>query len=93
MVDADELGSQLVVRQWQFGDRVRPIGLEGSQKLQDLFINRKVPRRQRSRVPIVATPDGQIVWVVGLVVDRGAAVKASTRRVIILKATHPGGKA
>lgn len=93
MVDADEVGEGLVVRAWRPGDAMRPIGLGGSQKLQDLFVNRKVPRAQRSRVPIVSTLDGRIVWVVGLAVDERVAVKAATTRVVILKATHPGGKA
>lgn len=93
MLDADEVVGPLILRQWRPGDRVRPIGLGGSQKLQDLFVNRKVPRAQRSRVPIVSTPDGRIVWVVGQAVDERVAVKASTTRVVILKATHPGGKA
>lgn len=93
MLDADEVESPLVLRQWRPGDRMRPFGLGGSQKLQDLFVNRKVPQAQRSRVPIVSTPDGRIVWVVGQAVDERVAVKASTTRVVILKATHPGGKA
>lgn len=93
MLDADEVEGPLVLRQWRPGDRVRPIGLGGSQKLQDLFVNRKVPLAQRSRVPIVSTPDGRVVWVVGQAVDERVAVKASTTRVVILKATHPGGKA
>lgn len=93
LLDADEVESPLVLRQWRPGDRVRPIGLGGSQKLQDLFVNRKVPQAQRSQVPIVSTPDGRIVWVVGHAVDERVAVKSSTTRVVILKATHPGGKA
>lgn len=93
LLDADEVVGPLTLRQRRPGDRVRPIGLGGSQKLQDLFVNRKVPLPQRSRVPIVSTPDGRIVWVVGHAVDERVAVKASTTRVVILKATLPGGKA
>jgi tRNA(Ile)-lysidine synthase len=35
------------------GDRIRPRGMRGSQKLQDLFVNAKVPREHRGHVPIV----------------------------------------
>ncbi len=93
MVDADEVGGRLVVRAWQPGDALRPIGLGGSQKLQDVFVNRKVPRHDRRTVPIVAMPDGRIVWVAGIAVDEAFAVSPTTTRVVILRATHPGGKA
>lgn len=93
MLDADSCGDVLLIRGWRGGDRVRPIGLAGSQKVQDLFVNRKVPRAGRSRIPIVTTRDGRIVWVVGLVVGEQFAVTPSTHRVVTLKATFPGGKA
>jgi tRNA(Ile)-lysidine synthase len=93
MVDADAVGRRLVVRAWQAGDVMRPIGLGGSQKLQDAFVNRKVPRPDRARVPVVTMPDGRIVWVVGFAVDEAFAVSEATNRVVILKATHPGGRA
>lgn len=91
MVDADEVGGHLLVRAWRAGDALKPIGLGGSQKLQDVFVNRKVPRPDRARVPVVTMPDGRIVWVVGFAVDEAFAVTETTTRVVILKATHPGG--
>lgn len=93
MVDADEVGRHLVVRSWRPGDALRPIGLGGSQKLQDVFVNRKVPRPDRARVPVVTMPDGRIIWVVGFAVDEAFAVSETTNRVVILRATHPGGRA
>jgi tRNA(Ile)-lysidine synthase len=93
MLEADAVPARLMVRSWRPGDRLRPIGAGGSQKVQDLFVNRKVPRHARSTVPIVTTPDGHIVWVAGFAVDEDFAVQTSTTRVVTLKATRPGGKA
>jgi len=53
------------VRFWRGGDRYSPMGLGGSAKLQDLFVNRKIPSERRHRVPIIEGPDGQILWVPG----------------------------
>jgi tRNA(Ile)-lysidine synthase len=93
MLDADTVPAQLIVRGRRPGDRLRPIGVGGSQKVQDLLVNRKVPRAVRTTVPIVTTPDGRIAWVAGFAVDEEFAVKTSTVRVVTLKATRPGGKA
>jgi tRNA(Ile)-lysidine synthase len=93
LLDADRAGDALLVRSWRAGDRMRPAGVGGSQKLQDLFVNRKVPRARRAGVPVVTTREGRVVWVAGLAVDEAFTVGPTTSRVVILRATHPGGKA
>ena len=55
----------LTVRAWHHGDRFRPLGAPGSAKLQDLFVNRKVPVERRGMLPIVCGSDGEILWVPG----------------------------
>ena len=52
-MDLDKLSWPLEIRPVQEGDRIRPLGLGGSKKLSDLFIDRKVKRRERDRVPLV----------------------------------------
>lgn len=59
-------GNALVVRNWRAGDRYQPLGAPGSSKLQDLFVNRKVPAGERFALPVVCTADGDVLWVPGL---------------------------
>src|SRR5262249_26408107 len=58
--------SDLVVRPWQPGDLMQVLGSSGRKKVQDLFVDRKVPRSRRHQVPIVTDPGGRIVWVAGV---------------------------
>lgn len=46
-------GTILTVRPWREGDAYRPLGAPGTQRLSDQFINRKVPRAERARLPVV----------------------------------------
>jgi tRNA(Ile)-lysidine synthase len=66
-LDAAAVGDAVLLRPWQPGDRMRPAGLGGTRKLQDLFTDRKVPREARPQVPIVVV-DGEIAWVPGVAV-------------------------
>lgn len=86
-LDADAVGGPLVVTSRRRGDRLRPLGLGGEKKLQDLLVDARVPQEARDGVPIVRCPWG-IVWVVGLRLDERAAVGPGTRRVVHLRA-HP----
>ncbi|MBA2355169.1 MAG: tRNA lysidine(34) synthetase TilS [Acidobacteria bacterium] len=92
-LDADRVGQTLVIRGRRRGDRMRPSGATGSQKLQDLMVNRKVPRQRRDAIPVVTTADGQIAWVVGLAIGGEFAIQPGTTGVLLLQATRSGGKA
>jgi tRNA(Ile)-lysidine synthase len=67
-LDPSALGPAVKVRSWRAGDRIRAVGLGGGTKsLQDLFTDRKVPRSERGRVPVVEAR-GEVAWVGGLAV-------------------------
>ena len=83
VVDAD-LVSGLAVRYRRPGDRFRPLGLGGHKKLQDVFVDRRVPRDERDRVPLVVDRDDQIVWVAGYAISEDFRVTGRTRAVVIL---------
>ncbi len=54
------------IRGWRPGDRFRPLGAPGRKKLQDMFVDRRVPRELRPLLPVVSTAAGNVVWVPGL---------------------------
>ncbi|WP_067933514.1 tRNA lysidine(34) synthetase TilS [Alicyclobacillus kakegawensis] len=57
--------ARVTVRTARAGDRARLLGRSGSRKLQDVFVDSKVPRRLRGVWPVVCVED-EIVWVPGL---------------------------
>ena len=54
----------LVVRTRRPGDRLKPLGLRGTIKVQDVLVDLKVPRAWRDRVPLVTCRD-EVVWLPG----------------------------
>lgn len=85
-LDADALGNGLFIRTWESGDRFQPLGMSSEKKLHDFFVDEKVPRRQRGRVPLVCAADGRIAWVVGHRIAEPFKVTERTRRVVQMKA-------
>ncbi|MDH4066348.1 MAG: tRNA lysidine(34) synthetase TilS [Acidobacteriota bacterium] len=84
VLDADAVGRHLTVRCWRAGDRVQPLGLGGRKKLQDVFVDRKVPRDQRALVPVVVDGQDRIAWVAGLVVGEPFRVTPRSSAVVVL---------
>jgi len=84
VVDAAAVGRHLTIRSWEPGDRVEPLGLGGRKKLQDVFVDRKVPVDERGEVPVVVAADGRIVWVAGHVLGEPFRVTPHSEAVVVL---------
>jgi len=87
--DADAVPPPLVVRSARPGDRIRPLGLHGSRKLQDIFVDRKLPRASRWSFPVVEAA-GELLWVPGMVRSGTALISPETRCVLRLVAQKTG---
>jgi tRNA(Ile)-lysidine synthase len=87
VVDAGTVRGPLTARTWRPGDRFVPLGLTKPVKLQDFFVNAKVPRAERHRILLVLS-QGEIVWVVGHRIGDSYRVTPSTRRTVRLRVTR-----
>lgn len=87
-IDWKQVLPPLVVRSWRPGDRFRPWRLKGSKKLQDLFVDAKIPREERQKIPVVTDQQG-ILWVPGFRIDERAGIGDTTEEVLVL-AVHRG---
>ncbi len=93
MLDADRLASgPLTVRGWRAGDRMRPLGLDGSKSVAGLFTDRRIPRAQRASLPIVLS-GGDVAWIPGVATGEGFRVHHHTRRLAVLRAENAGAVA
>jgi tRNA(Ile)-lysidine synthase len=90
LLDTSKMNGPLQVRTWRPGDRFHPLGAPGRTKLQDFFVNAKVPRAERHRVPLVLC-GGRIIWVVGHRIGDEVKVSPETRRAIRIEA-RPSGR-
>lgn len=73
---------KIYVRSWKEGDRIRPMGMKGSRKLKDIFIDLKVPAELRRRVPVLEC-GGEIIWLPGYRVARGWEVGPAEKCVLL----------
>lgn len=61
-------GQNVTVRNRLPGDRVRPFGRRSLVRLKEILIDRRIPRLERDRLPLLCVGD-QIAWVPSVTVD------------------------
>jgi tRNA(Ile)-lysidine synthase len=90
-VEAEPIRLPLCIRSRRAGDRFEPPGLGHRKKLQDFFVDRKIPREMRDLLPLVVDGEDRIVWVVGQSVAADFRVTGRSKGVILLKSRRLGG--
>ncbi|MEE2947612.1 MAG: tRNA lysidine(34) synthetase TilS [Verrucomicrobiota bacterium] len=81
--DAESLGQAITLRHWRPGDRYQPIGQAGTAKLQDLFVNQKIPKAKRRQLIVAEATNGRLFWVQKLRIADGVKVTQSTRELLL----------
>jgi tRNA(Ile)-lysidine synthase len=84
VMDMNEVKPPITVRSWKEGDRFYPLGLKGSKKLQDFFIDVKVPVNLRKKIPVFCDQE-KILWVGNMRMDSRVKVTPSTREYLCLE--------
>ena len=65
-LNSKDVDLPLIVRTRKIGDRMRIKGLDGSKKVKDIFIDKKIKMDKRDSWPIVVDSKGKIVWIPGI---------------------------
>jgi len=82
--DFDKLEPPLLLRERKKGDKFCPLGMKGSKKIKDFFIDLKLPLEKRKMIPLLVSKD-RIAWVVGYRIDERFKVDSNTRRILKIK--------
>ena len=87
-LDFNEIQFPLVIRNWVPGDRFFPLGLGGSKKLHDFFIDLKVPIWERHHIPVILFKD-RIACVCGFRIDDRFKLKPSSKQALKVWISSP----
>ena len=83
-LDFKKLNTQLVARYRMAGDRFTPIGMRGSKKLKNFFIDRKIPKEKREDFLLIC--DGrEVVWVTSDVISERYKLDKDSSEILKIK--------
>ena len=82
-LDSKEIVLPLIVRTRKIGDRISVKGLNGTKKVKDIFIDKKIPLLDRDNWPIVVDSEGKVVWIPGIKKSRFDKKKTESYDIIL----------
>lgn len=78
--------NSIVIRNWREGDRVHPIGMKGSKKVSDIFIDLKLDRLSKKRVPLLVIGE-RVVALLGYMINRNFKVESDTTTLLKIESS------
>lgn len=89
LFDLDRAPFPWLLRGFRAGDRLRPSGMEGSKKVKELFMERRIPPAERKRIPLLFSR-GELIWVCGVRASRVAAADRTSKNLVRGVYSHSG---
>ena len=83
-IDKDKINGEIFIRNRLPGDSFKPLGMKGTKKLKDYFIDEKINRKERDKIKLVCD-DKNIIWIIGHRMDRRYKITSDTKEVLKLK--------
>ena len=83
--DYSKIHPPFIIRARREGDCFFPIGMGGrKKKLQDCFVDQKIPRHERDRIPLLTAAEG-ILWVMGWRLDGRFIASPNSQKVMVVE--------
>jgi tRNA(Ile)-lysidine synthase len=80
-MDYDSLKFPLIIRNMRAGDRMEPLGLGGTKKVKSIFIDKKIPRGNRGKIPLLVDQNS-VLWIPEIQLSDRARVTDTTKTVL-----------
>ncbi|MFH0732697.1 MAG: tRNA lysidine(34) synthetase TilS [Candidatus Omnitrophota bacterium] len=83
--DAGKIIFPLATRCRKPHDKIRPLGMKRYKRLQDIFIDDKISKAGRDKIPLVVDSKGRIIWVCGVRMSDDFKITPKTTRFLRLE--------
>ena len=85
-LDSDKIELPIYLRGPKEGERFSPLGLNGKmKKLQDIMVDRKIPREYRGIYPVIVDNRGEVICIPEYTISERVKVDEGTKNILLLR--------
>lgn len=82
--DYNKVSFPIILRNRRDGDKFNPSGMKGSKKLKDYFMDIKVPKEMRNKIPLLVF-NKDIAWVIGYRISNKFKINNNTKKILEIR--------
>jgi tRNA(Ile)-lysidine synthase len=80
-MDYDRIVAPVIIRTVKPGDRIQPLGMQGTKKIKSYFIDEKVPLSVRKNTLLLLDRES-VIWIAGMRLSERVKITDKTRRIL-----------
>ena len=84
-IDKRKISGQLTARVWKSGDRMQPLGMEGSKKISDILTDNKIPNSERKHQVVIQDDSGRIIALLPKVISETCKIRKDTSEILSIQ--------
>ena len=84
-VDASKIEFPMILRKWKEGDSFKPIGMHGTQKLSDFFVNEKLDHSDKQAQWLLVNANEKIIWIIGRRLSEEFKVTSKSKTTLVFE--------
>lgn len=65
-LNSNEIKLPIIIRNKKIGDIIDVKNLNGSKKVSDIFVNQKISKSDRNKIPVITDSNNKILWIAGV---------------------------
>jgi tRNA(Ile)-lysidine synthase len=77
-LDYNKIKLPLIVRNWNTGDKIYPLGMTGRKLISDVLIDNKIPQHEKAHVLLVADSNNVVICLPGILVSEKVKIDKNT---------------
>lgn len=79
--DYDKIKGNIRIRSRKSGDTIVPLGMNGTKKIKNIFIDLKVPREDRDNIPLICF-NNEVAWIVGYMISEKFKIDKKSKNIL-----------
>lgn len=80
--DYDKMVNDLVIRNRRTNDFICLKGINGNKSLKKYFIDEKIPRDEREKIPLITDKSSNVIWIVGYRINENYKITNDTKKIL-----------
>ncbi|MGE0568988.1 MAG: tRNA lysidine(34) synthetase TilS [Bacteroidia bacterium] len=85
LIDYEKINFPLKLKRWELGDSFQPLGMQGTKKLSDFFINLKLNSFEKHNTWILTDSNESIIWVMPYRMDDRYKITNKTKKGLLIE--------
>ena len=83
-LDLDKIQQPLIIRNRRNGDWFQPLGMQGQQKIKNLFIDHKIPQSKRDKI-MLFVDNISVIWIENMHLNDRVKITTETKNILKLE--------